>query len=292
MNHKMQSEDIVQQLLEFVSNNGRLPEHNEPGYENLIQEAVKTFGTLENALRVAGLLNSAQLLPTRNTKSANAKPKAARLVSQYSQDYFLELLELKRPQHYGPAPDGTPTWWERKANSAYGCSACKQSIEKGDRYLGRKKLHPGQRGAYGYRGTYVTDYYHIVCLLKDVRTEVNVDIQRCTIGINSNHREIDSLKIEVSSRIGQIDNCRKIILQTEEELQRTRGVFEKVGKWFRNKYTSWSKNREIGRLRDRVSIIENVEIPKRQGNIADLSRKKADLQLRLNQLDDKIRELS
>jgi hypothetical protein len=293
MNHKIQSEDIVQQLLEFVSNNGRLPEHNEPGYENLIQEAVKTFGTLENALRVAGLLiNSTQTLPIRNTKSIIVKPKAARLVSQYPPDYFLEVLELKRPQHYGPAPDGTPTWWERKANSAYICSACKQSIEKGERYLGRKKLRPGQRGAYGYRGTYVTEYYHIVCLLKDARTNVNGNIQRCTIGINSNQREIDTFRIEVSSRIGQIDNCRRIILQTEEEFQRTRGVLERVGKWFRNKYISWSENREIGRLRDRVSIIENIEIPKRKGNINDLSRKKADLQLRLNQLDDKIRELS
>lgn len=285
----------MQQLLKFVSENGRLPEDNEPGYRELVRVAIETFGSLENALKMAGLLtNSNQGTHFRIAKKSTTTQRSELKMwdKKYPSEYFLNLLNLNRQKHHGPAPEGTPTWWERKANSIYTCSACKESIEKGERYLGRKELHPGQRGIYGYRGTYSTDYYHIVCLLKDARTEVDGNIQRCITGININQGEIEGFKIEASSRIGQIDNCRRIILQTDEEFQRTRGVFERMGKWFGNKYTSWSKNREIGRLRDRVSIIENIEIPKRQGNINDLSRKRADLQLRLNQLDDKIRELS
>jgi len=49
------SEEIVQHLLEFVANTGKIPELAEPGLEKLIQEAIRTFGSLENALRIAGL---------------------------------------------------------------------------------------------------------------------------------------------------------------------------------------------------------------------------------------------
>lgn len=291
----MQSEDVVQQLLKFVSENGRLPEANEPGHRELVRIAIETFGSLENGLKVAGLLtNSNQTTPFRIAKKPTVTQRSELKVldKKYPPEYFLNFLNLNRQKHYGPAPDGTPTWWERKANSIYVCSACKQSIEKGERYLGRKKLHPGQRGIYGYRGNYSTDYYHIVCLLKDAQTEVNSNIQRCVTRINANLGEIDSFKIEISSRKEQTDNCRRIILKTEEELQGTQGVFKKIGKWCRSRYISWSKTREIGRLQERVSFIQNTEIPKRQGNINDISRKKAELQQRLNQLNENIREIS
>jgi ubiquinone/menaquinone biosynthesis C-methylase UbiE len=41
----MQSEDIVLQLVKFVSKTGRLPKPNEPGLEHLVQAAVKTLGS-------------------------------------------------------------------------------------------------------------------------------------------------------------------------------------------------------------------------------------------------------
>lgn len=290
----MQSEDVVQQLLKFVSENGRLPEDNEPEHGDLVRAAVEAFGSLENALKMAGLLTTNnQATPLRIAKKSTTTQRSELKVSdkKYPPEYFLSLLNLNQQKHYGPPPVGAPTWWERKANSIYTCSACKRPIEKGERYLGRKKLHPGQKGIYGYRGTYSTDYYHIVCVLKDARTEVNGNIQRCITGINMNQREIDGFRIEASSNIGQIDNCKRIILQTEDEFKKTKGVFGRIGKWFKNKYNYLVKNREIERLRGRISIIENIEIPRRQRNINDLTMKKADLQLRINQLDDKIREL-
>jgi hypothetical protein len=52
---EVSSEEIVQQILEFVYEKGRLPKHDEPGFEDMINAAIKTFGSLEDALRIAGV---------------------------------------------------------------------------------------------------------------------------------------------------------------------------------------------------------------------------------------------
>jgi SAM-dependent methyltransferase len=41
----VQSEDIVRQLIKFVSKTGRLPKPNEPGWTQLVQAAFETFGS-------------------------------------------------------------------------------------------------------------------------------------------------------------------------------------------------------------------------------------------------------
>jgi hypothetical protein len=129
-------------------------------------------------------------------------------------------------------------------------------------------------------------------MLKRARNEVSSNIEKCVAGISANRKEIDDFMIETSSRMEQIEDCGKIILQTEHEYREGRGVFHRIHKWLRMKYTAWTKTREIGHLRDRVSFIEKIEIPKRDGNISDLSQKEAELQSRLNVLDSRIQELS
>jgi hypothetical protein len=291
---KVQSEEIIQQLLEFVSQNGRLPKEDEPDNLALISAAITTFGSLENALRMAGLLTDSNGIAFGVPEKSNRgkRSELAILRSRYPPEYFLNLLGLNREKNYGPATGGVPTWWERRANSNYVCSNCEELIQKGERYIGMKQLHPGRKGPYGYRGTYSTHYYHIVCLLKNARTDVNNGIHECTNEINANQREIDDFKIEISSKMEEIDNCCRAISQTQEELRGARSALDKTGKWFRNKYVSWSKNREIKRSRDRISIIQDVEIPERKSNIGDLSKQEKSLRLRLNQLDDKIQEFS
>lgn len=291
----MQSENIVQQFIQFVASTGRLPKQNEPGLEQLIQAAIKTFGSLENALKVAGLL-------TNNIQSAPLSVKSKRVIirtsesqhsfSSYPQDYFLELLDLKRMQRHGsPAPDGTPNWWERRANAQYNCSSCRKVIEKGDRYIGRKKLHPGQRGAYGYKGTYSTDYFHIACLLGIAKTEIESKVQKLDFEIGRNQKEIDDYREELSLRRAQVENCRSIIEKAKSDYKQAYSLSKKIGKWFGTTYTSWSRNREIQQLQRRIAQVENIEIPKRQKQITGISEKKLGFHHKLSEIVSRLREL-
>ncbi|MGA2683213.1 MAG: hypothetical protein ABSF44_15610 [Candidatus Bathyarchaeia archaeon] len=291
----MQSENIVQQFIKFVASTGRLPRQNEPGLEQLIQDAIKTFGSLENALQVAGLLtNNIQPTPlsVKSKRVIIQTSESKHSFSSYPQDYFLELLDLKRTQLYGsPAPDGTPNWWERRANTQYNCSSCRKVIEKGDRYIGRKKLHPGQRGAYGYKGTYATDYFHIACLLGSAKTEVESTIQKFDFEIGRNQKEIANLREELSLRRAQVENCRSIITQAKSDYKQASSLSKKIGKWFGTTYTSWSRNREIQQLQRRIAHVENIEIPGRQKQISGISEKKLGFQNKLSEIVSRLRDL-
>ncbi|MGD0645300.1 MAG: hypothetical protein ABSA75_10385 [Candidatus Bathyarchaeia archaeon] len=290
----MQSEDIVQEFIEFVASTGRLPNLNEPGLEQLIQAAIKTFGSLENALKVAGLLtNNIQSTPIsiKSKRVAMQTSESKHSFSSYPQDYFLELLDLKRTQRSGsPSPDGTPNWWERRANAQYDCSSCQKVIKKGDRYIGRKKLHPGQRGVYGYKGTYSTDYFHIACLLGIAKTEIESTIQKLDFEIGKNQKEIGDYQGELSLRGAQAENCRSIIEQAKSDYKQASSLSKKIGKWFGTTYTSWSRNREIQQLQRRIFQVENIEIPKRQKQITGISEKKLGFQHKLSEIVSRLLE--
>jgi hypothetical protein len=55
------NEDVLKRLQEFAIRNGRLPEIGEPGIEDVVNIAKKEFGSLENALRIAGLLPESRI---------------------------------------------------------------------------------------------------------------------------------------------------------------------------------------------------------------------------------------
>jgi len=291
----MSSEEIIQQLLNFVYRNGRLPKSDEPGFEKLIDATVKTFGSLENALRVAGLLTNDQRVTRfrkpRQSSIAFSTPKIKQL-SKYPQDYFLNLLNLKRTQFHGsPAPEGTPTWWERRAKAQYNCSACRKTIEKGERYVGRKTLRSGMRGIYGYRGTYSTDYYHIICLLRSAEAQIEKNIESANLEVEGIKKEISDYRQEVSSKRDDIVACGNTITQAKEEYEQSHGFLRRISKWFGSHYTSWSKNKEISRLEREIADIENREMPERQTRVANLTSRVDNLQHRLIELRARIQEL-
>jgi flagellar biosynthesis chaperone FliJ len=291
----MSSEEIVQQLIKFVSETGRLPKPDEPGLENLVNSAIRHFGSLENALKIAGLLTpndkTARTTRIRQTSLMHIQASKTSTWSAYPKDYFLNLLGLERKSHYpSPAPNGTPTWWERRANMQYVCSTCRRPIQKGEKYIGRKKLRPGMRGIYGHRGTYFTDYYHIVCLLRRAENEIEEGISHANSEISSIEKEISDYTKEISLKRQQIETCRIIILKVIGDYEQA-GFWKKIGKWFGTHYTSWSKTRQISRLEREIAHIENKEIPERETHISQLKRRINDLEHQLNEIDTRIQEL-
>jgi uncharacterized protein YprB with RNaseH-like and TPR domain len=211
--------------------------------------------------------------------------------STYPKDYFLNLLNLKRTSRYNsPAPDENSTWWERRANMQYHCSTCKRIIEKGEKYIGRRKLRPGRRGIYGYRGTYITDYYHIVCLLEKAKAEIEKNIRNSHSEINGIEKEITYFNEEMSLKRAQVENCRTIIRQVREDYERG-GFWRKIGKWLGFRYTLWSKNNEISRLEKEMDHIENREIPERETQITSLKGRINNLKHHLTEIDTRIQEL-
>jgi len=148
---------------------------------------------------------------------------------------------MYRASSYSPSPDGTPTWWERRANRQYDCSACREIIEKSERYIARKKLIPGMRGIYGYRGTYETNYYHIVCLLRDVENKIEGKISNAHSEIYRLKNEIAAFKNEIPLKEGQIENCKNLTNRARKDYEKT-SFWRKFDKWISYHYTSWSKS--------------------------------------------------
>ena len=292
----MNSEEIVQHLLEFVGNTGKIPELDEPGLENLIKEAIRTFGSLENALRVAGLISEgAQPLPQprrkrRFSKTQKQTARPSNRFRSYPKEYFLDLLKLKRVGSQYPAPEGAPKWWERKAGKKYICSSCKKPIEKTERYIARKTLTPGRKGIYGYRGTYHTHYYHIICLLKEKKDSVVERVGNLVLGIQSLEREIADLRNEISVKTEKIETHKRTIDQKKEDY-RASSRSAKIRKWLGCKYKIWSLNRAIMQLQERIDQIENQEIPNRQRNIGEESTRKSDLEHYMGTIEADIKKL-
>jgi len=208
----------------------------------------------------------------------------------YPEEYFLNLLNLKRISSFSPAPDGTPVWWERRANRQYTCSACKGYIEKSEKYIGRKKLRPGMRGIYGYRGTYVKDYYHIICLLKETEIRIKKDIANAQSEIARLEKEIALLRADIQFKRRQIEVCTTLTQEARESYEGA-SFWKKIGKWFSHRYTSWSKSREMSRLEKEITHIENTEIPERKAQINSLKNRISNLESRLNEIETRIEEL-
>lgn len=191
----------------------------------------------------------------------------------YPKEYFLNLLNLKRVKsYYSPAPDGTPAWWERRANRQYTCSACRKPIEKGERYIGRKELKPGMRGPYGYRGTYVTDCYHIDCLLESSQAKIEKKIRNAHSRISGLKGEITTLRDKTHSKRLQIENCKTLTHRARRDYQDA-SLWRKIDKWISYHYLSWSKAREISRLEKQITHIEHREIPDREAEISELKKR-------------------
>ena len=208
----------------------------------------------------------------------------------YPKEYFLNLLNLKRTTSFSPAADGTPVWWERKARRQYTCSACKRYIEKGEKYIGRRKLRPGRRGIYGYRGTYATDYYHIICLLREAQAQTKESNGNMLSEISRLENEIADFIEEIASKRGQIEDCRTLIQRAREDYERA-SFWRRIGKWFSYHYTSWSKSNEISRLEKEIAHIENREIPERKTRITGLKERISNLESYLSEIETRMQEL-
>jgi len=291
----MSSEETVLELIKFVSETGRLPKINEPGLEDLIDSAIKHFGSLEEALRIAGLLSSnltaERTIRTKRAHLRSSQASKTSVWSTYPKDYFLNFLGFNRSSvDKLPGRSGTPSWWERRANTQYTCSICKETIGKGERYIGRKILRPGRRGIYGYKGTYFTDYYHVICLLRVTKAKAEENIRGISSEINDIKEQIDDFTEKISSKREQIVVCQSIMQEARLDYERS-SFWRKVAKWFMFNYLLWSKNREITRFEKEIAKIENREIPERKAQINNLEGKAKNLKYHLNEIDKRIQEL-
>lgn len=275
----MSSEQIIRQLIDFVKKNGRLPIVDEPGFKGVIQDAIAEFGSLENAFTLAGLVSKDTqsfsrprfARKRRIIKSPTIKPKNK--FASFPNEYFLNLLNLNRPKSFYPAPEGTPKWWERKAGKKYSCSSCSKPIEKTERYIGRKTLSPGQRGIYGYRGTYYTHYFHIICLLKEAANKLKKEIASLDAKIGHLERILVDLNREISEKTTEIKTIQEEIAKKEEDFQ-TSSRWGKVSKLLGYKYSVYVLNQRILRLEQRNTNIRNVEIPANRKSAKDTSSAK------------------
>jgi len=207
----------------------------------------------------------------------------------YPKGFFLNLLKLKHTTYYPRSPDGTPTWLERKANRQYTCSTCKKIIQKGQRYIRRKKLMPGMRGPYGYRGTYVTDHYHIDCLLKLTKSEIEGKISIALSEISMLKNEISAFKNEMRLKAEQIEAYKALIQESRKEYEKS--FWKKFFKWVSYHSISRSKNREILRLEKDRSHLRNAEIPERETRIIDLKKRISNLKSWSSEIQKRIREI-
>ena len=220
------------------------------------------------------------------------KPLPKHPTLAYPKEYFLNLLNLKRTRaSFSPAPDGTPVWWERKARNQYTCSACKRYIQKSEKYIGRKKLSPGVRGIYGHRGTYHTDYYHVICLLRDVQAQIKELIENMQSEIRELENEIADFREEIPVKRGQIKDCQTLT-QKAKENYKLASFWRKIDKWFGYHYTSWSKARKISRLEKEIGHIQNSEIPERKNQITRLKGRIRQRKSRLNEIETRMQELT
>lgn len=220
------------------------------------------------------------------------KPTPKHPTLGHPKEYFLDLLSLKRTRtSFSPASDGTPVWWERKARNQYTCSVCKRYIDKGEKYIGRKKLSPGMRGMYGYRGTYHTDYYHIICLLRDTQAQIKRLIENMQSEIRGLENEIAGFRQEIPMKRGQVIDCQTLTQKAKENYERA-SFWRKIDKWFSYHYTSWSKSKEISHLEKEISHIHDGEIPERKTQITSLRGRINRRKSWLSEIETRMHELT
>jgi uncharacterized protein YprB with RNaseH-like and TPR domain len=213
----------------------------------------------------------------------------------YPRGYFLEFLNLESMYNISRMSirvkaKGTPHWWERCANKPYKCSACNGIIDSGERYIGRKQLIPGMRGTYGHKGSYVIDFYHIICLLKSTRNDVVREIEKAKARINVLEHDITVSKLKIT------DNKKRIAVCADEKCEARKNYetvhwWRKVDRWFSFQFTSIARDREVSSLNREIVVIENRQIPERRVEIDNLQRQMETLTVRLKEIESKIQEL-
>jgi uncharacterized protein YprB with RNaseH-like and TPR domain/prefoldin subunit 5 len=213
----------------------------------------------------------------------------------YPREYFLKLLNLKSKYRISSSSvrarfKGTQYWWERPAKTPYKCSVCNGIIDSGERYIGRKKLIPGKRGPYGHRGRYVTDFYHIFCLVTKERDDIEKEIEKVEAEINGIEHEIAALRLKIVETRKRIDICADEKCGAKKSYETARW-WRKLDQWLSSQFKSLAKNREIARLNREIIIAENQEIPERRVKISNLRTQIKELTARLKEIENNIHEL-
>jgi len=115
--------------------------------------------------------------------------------------YFLSLLNLRTPTYFfrKRAPAGSPKFWEGKAKKRYICSECQKNIEKGEMYIGVKRLATFYSGLFRWR-SYRILRAHVSCLLKKEEAKIEGEIERLKIAINKAERHIVYLQKKLASK--------------------------------------------------------------------------------------------
>lgn len=292
----MSSEKIVQELIDFVKKNGRLPKPDEPGLETIIYEAIQEFGSLEFAFAMAGLKSEnsepffQQKTKKRSKKIKKQTIKPKKKFKLYPKDYFLNLLNLARKKSSYTSPEGTPKWWEKRAGKNYPCSLCNNTIEKTERYIAQKTLTPGRKGIYGYKGTYHTRYYHIICLLKDAENKAKKDIEGLGQKIDSHKRIIINLREEIVAKTDEIKTSREEIEEKNQDYQSS-SRWGKISKLLGLKISVRSLNQRIFQLQQRINAIKNLEIPNNSTTIQAILNKKKDWENYLETIEADVKKI-
>ena len=120
--------------------------------------------------------------------------------SRYPKGYFLKFLGLEQPRSKFSyrRSSGTPIFWERTAKKTYICAICGKEIQKGERYIGCRKLKPGYPGPYGWKGTYQIFRFHIKCLLEIEEKETRKEIDNLRFDVRRLQAEITKLEEKIS----------------------------------------------------------------------------------------------
>ncbi|MFZ7136864.1 MAG: hypothetical protein ACOWW1_00370 [archaeon] len=285
----MSSERIIQQVLDFVSEKGRLPIVDEPGLEGVMSEAIKKFGSLDTVFIMAGLINEPTSFSQPKTKKRLRKNEKSfvdtkRKFRDYPKEYFLNLLNIQQHNSGYSNCDGMPKWWEKNAGKTYSCCLCNDVIQKTERYIAQKTLTPGRKGIYGYRGTYNTSYFHIICLLKKAKEETHNEIEKLNQKIERHKKTIFNLRYEIEEKNKHIKIFRKEI-ENETLDFKTSSRWRKLKKAIGYKITVRKLNETILQLQKRIKDIEHIEIPtnNREANVA--LNKKNRLQHHLTKID-------
>lgn len=256
----------------------------------LISDANKKFGSLKNALIFAGLSienpeNSVQPQIRNKEKPTSVKKiqKPKNKFRSYPNEYFLNMLKINRYTSGYSTREGAPKWWEKKAGKVYLCSSCRNSIQKTERYIGKKTLTPGQKGIYGHRGTYHTYYFHIVCLLKETRDNTQKQIEQIGWRIKSREENINRLKDEINVKTAEIEKNKGLIQEKDKEYQNSSRL-AKIGKWVGYKLAVGNLENIITKLTQRIKTITYDEIPNNRRIISEKMEKRNQEQVYLKHI--------
>ncbi|WGM89794.1 MAG: hypothetical protein IAX21_04460 [Candidatus Bathyarchaeota archaeon] len=196
-----------------------------------------------------------------NKKSKGKSPTFKKIskVKKYPKGYYLHLLALDEVSGYYRS-EGDPKWWEKRAGKDYTCTICHRSIPKTTRYIGQQMLKPGRKGIYGYKGTYTTRYYHIICILKQKKGILQANISKLENEIQSLEQKIEDLRREISvNEVGIYKNI-EIINKKRQECTEA-GFFGKISKKIHLFFDERLLTNQNNKMKKIIFKIKNETIP-------------------------------